>query len=216
LKYRALNNGPDFRVDGLWVKSSTCLETRIQTRTRAYNVWMSMESRKRHSMNGFESFQHFADWCQPQPGYLEKDSNGRFWALDKDWTIFGNRVYSPSTCIFLPGKVNSWANFQSSYKSGLPIGVSYCDSEIYRKSKFYHTTVTGVDGTHYSGRFHTAIEAHFWWMTTKAYETEKLISVYSNFPHIAEVLENYLCVLNKHLSIGKELPKDKGAWTNNC
>lgn len=61
-----------------------------------------------NTVNSFESFQEFAEWCQDQYGYLNKDEKGRYWQLDKDLLYFGNNAYSPTTCVFIPLRLNSF------------------------------------------------------------------------------------------------------------
>jgi hypothetical protein len=71
----------------------------------------------------FQDFQFFADWCNRQIGYSNIDVNGKFWAIDKDLTVKGNRIYGPETCAFVPIAINSLIQRSSARKSGLPIGV---------------------------------------------------------------------------------------------
>lgn len=45
----------------------------------------------------WHNFQEFAEWCQWQIGFDNRES-----VLDKDLLFSGNKVYGPETCVFLP------------------------------------------------------------------------------------------------------------------
>lgn len=85
--------------------------------TKEYGTWNSMifrcygEGRDESTYRNYHdcfvcdewlNFQNFAAWCQTQPEMLCKDSS-----LDKDIRVKGNKIYSPSTCCFVPQYINS-------------------------------------------------------------------------------------------------------------
>lgn len=80
--------------------------------------------------------------------------------LDKDLLGNGQSLYSPVTCCFIPGKINtfiqSWKKF-----NGLPAGVSMSPNG--KRYKAY----CGAGGSHYLGTFDTAEEAHAVWKAFK-------------------------------------------------
>jgi hypothetical protein len=47
---------------------------------------------------------------------------------DKDLKIYGNKIYGPDACVFVPQKIN---NFFHKSSNILPIGVNKCDSGYY-------------------------------------------------------------------------------------
>lgn len=119
---------------GLWLKNRIIDGKSVKT--RAGRLWNNLETRTqgRHkdkcyndAVNGFGSFQEFAEWCQYQHGYTNTEDNGYFWQLDKDILIPGNKVYAPETCCFIPNKVNSLLT-ESKSLLGLPTGVSYSNN----------------------------------------------------------------------------------------
>jgi hypothetical protein len=64
----------------------------------------------------WHNFQNFAKWCD------EKYVDGQ--VLDKDLILSGNKIYSPSTCCFLPPAINTMITKSNSIRGLLPIGVS--------------------------------------------------------------------------------------------
>lgn len=66
----------------------------------------------------FHYFSKFAKWAMQQIG-----SNATGYQMDKDLLVKGNRVYSPSTCVFLPKAVNVMLTRNNAGRGTLPIGV---------------------------------------------------------------------------------------------
>lgn len=172
----------DFKdATGKWVASYmlTTDEAHIQHQTRSYVVWNSINTRlsKRYktlhpsyeeSLCLFEDYQVFAEWCQTQHGYLEKDENGHFWSLDKDLLVLGNKDYSCTTCVFIPQRVNKLLTSREARRGKYPLGVSY-DIE---SSKYVAACRDGEKALKL-GRFTSEFEAHRTWQLAKVKEIIK-------------------------------------------
>ena len=65
------------------------------------------------------NFQNFAKWCEDNYYEIEKESM----CLDKDILFKGNKVYSPSTCIFVPQTINKLFTKRQNDRGEYPIGV---------------------------------------------------------------------------------------------
>ena len=64
-----------------------------------------------HSFMNFKAWMHCQDW--------------EGLSLDKDLLVYGNKVYGPSTCIFVTPRVNGVLSTRVSTRGDLPLGVSY-------------------------------------------------------------------------------------------
>lgn len=83
--------------------------------------------------------------------------------LDKDIISKGNKVYSPDTCIFVSGEINSLVNDQPRRRGKYKVGASYCES----RGKFQ--SGCNVNGKRVPlGRFDTEQEAHDVYVSFKA------------------------------------------------
>ena len=112
------NNSKEL-VDGKWKP------------TKCYDVWNGMLKRcyseKYHQkqptyigcsvVDEWHDFDVFYDWFKLnyKAGY----------ALDKDLLIQGNKVYSPTTCVFIPQNINSLLIERNASRGNYPIGVDF-------------------------------------------------------------------------------------------
>ena len=141
-------------------------------KTKEYVLWCDMLKRcysndfkkKRPTYEGcevsenFKSYEYFYKWCHKQIGFGVEG-----WQLDKDLLIKGNKVYSESTCVFLPQEINSLLIKRTSLRGKCLIGVYW-----HKKGKAFASMVSkNKGGREYLGLFNTELEAF------KAYKTAK-------------------------------------------
>ncbi len=113
-----------------------------QVVTKEYRLWCNMLNRcygekyqqKCPTYSGclvsenFKYFQYFAKWCQSQIGF-----GLAMYQLDKDILTRGNKVYSETTCVFVPRRINNLLIKSDTIRGEHPIGVSYDSRDhVYR------------------------------------------------------------------------------------
>jgi hypothetical protein len=100
-----------------------------KTHSGAYNCWANMIRRCYSEeyptykfctvSKDWECFQNFAEWFYNNwKPFIDKS-----WNLDKDVLIKGNKIYSPTTCCFLPKEINILFIKSDKKRGNLPIGV---------------------------------------------------------------------------------------------
>lgn len=187
MKMIATYNHPDFKNNkGLWVRTKKIIRSdniaEVQ-HSRSSEIWSSIVRRTNKegsyqkqnptytcSENNFQSYQDFASWCQTKEDYWKIDDNGRWWQLDKDLLIRGNKIYSPSTCIFVPQAVNTCYSNVEPDEGGLQ-GVRL---DIKTQKYVARCCVEGSTSRHIA-YYITAQDAHRAWQEAKIKQTEILI-----------------------------------------
>ena len=132
--------------------------------TKEYVLWCHMLERcysdiyqkKKPTYEGcevsenFKSYEYFYEWCHKQVGF---DNQG--WHLDKDSLVKGNKVYSESTCVFLPVEINLLLTKRTTSRGKHLIGVCW-----HNASKSFIAMVNKNKGKReYLGYFKTELEA---------------------------------------------------------
>ena len=137
-------------------------------RTKEYGLWVRMLERcysdsfkkKNPTYEGcevsdkFKSYEYFYEWCNKQISF-GVDGNGNPFQLDKDLLIKGNKVYSESTCVFLPKEINSVLIKCTASRGEYLIGV--CWSKTHKA--FVAMVNKNKGRSEYLGYFKTEIEA---------------------------------------------------------
>ena len=141
-------------------------------KTKEYKLWHSMLVRcysdtikKKHPTyegcevsDNFKSYEYFYEWCNKQIGFSNKD-----WHLDKDLLTKGNKIYSESTCIFIPREINSLLTKCTASRGEHLIGVYWS-----KRNKAFVAMVNKNKGTQeHLGYFNTELEAFNSYKTAK-------------------------------------------------
>ncbi len=164
--------------DGKWIMSytETTPEAYICSHTRSAVVWRHMLERcevggkvqiKYPSYEGtthqFEGYQSFASWATEEFGYSHKDSNGKYWQLDKDLLTRGNKTYSEGTCLFVPHRVNCLLTTRAGFRGEYPLGV-YFEQKV---GKFRANCQQQTKVPKFLGYFEDPYQAHKEWQLEK-------------------------------------------------
>lgn len=107
--------------------------------------------------------------------------------LDKDLLIAGNRVYSPTTCVFVPQKVNSFITLSNKSRGLLPLGV-----DLYKNKFRSQIQINGCKNT--LGLFSDSMEAHKAWQLAKL---EQAIAF--NFPPLQRIIDQLTFEIENNL-----------------
>lgn len=151
-------------VYGVGINNKTRISKKNGTLVKEYIIWRAMLLRcylkKYHEKyptyidctvsDNFKNYSYFYDWCQSQIGFKNN------WDLDKDLLFIGNKVYSETTCVFLPKEINCSIKQASKRLSGLPTGVKinpwsgryYCSIKVLGKVKHIGTYNNQLDAFH--------------------------------------------------------------------
>ena len=131
--------------------------------TDQYKTWFSMMNRSYSSKyhekqptykdvtvsEEWHNFQNFAKWYDEN---FYKTGEDRM-CLDKDILIKGNKIYSPSTCLFVPQNINKLFTKRGRERGELPIGV-------YKRKGKYRADCSDGNGNKINiGEFNNYLEA---------------------------------------------------------
>jgi len=144
----------------------------MTTRSTNENYKAKFMTYKDVSMSdNFKDFQYFAEWCNTQTGFGDMG-----FVLDKDIIKPRNKTYSEDVCVFVPDLMNSFFTFVHQKDRGLPVGVSWCESE--QKFKSYCSQLNGKNKT--LGRFNNPEDAHVAYCVYKEKMAVKLANTYKD------------------------------------
>ena len=154
-KYPSTINGVNTKEYDLWKEMlRRCYSDSLKKR---YPTYIDCEVSDK-----FKSYEYFYEWCHKQVGF-SNDGDGNPFHLDKDLLVKGNKIYSESTCVFIPREINSLLTKCTASRGEHLIGVIW--------SKTANAFVAQVNKSkgkrEYLGCFKTEIEAF------NAYKTAK-------------------------------------------
>ena len=166
--------------------------------TKEYVLWCDMLRRcysepfkvKRPTYEGceasnkFKSYEYFYEWCHKQIGFGNED-----WHLDKDLLIKGNKVYSESTCIFIPSEINLVLVKGTALRGKCLIGVCWSNT----KKAFIAKVKKNKGKQEHLGYFNTELEAFNAYKTAKENYIKELAEKWKSQidPRAYNALMNY-------------------------
>lgn len=135
----------------------------------------------------WHNFQVFAEWCNNQVGFNTLDDKGKVYHLDKDILVKGNKVYSPSNCVFVPVELNILL-ITKLESNGLPKGVHW--STLRNK---YVAQLKIKNKTKGVGRFDTIEDAFAAYKIAKELYIKEVLYTYKDAidPRAYQALLNY-------------------------
>ena len=159
-------------VYGVGILGTKYLASINGVKTKEYKLWQSMLVRcysntykKKYPTyegcevsDNFKSYEYFYEWCQKQIGF-----GNQGWQLDKDLLVKGNKVYSETTCVFLPNEINSLLTRREALRGEHLIGVCWSKTD----NAFKAQVNKGKGRREHLGFFKTELEAF------NAYKTAK-------------------------------------------
>lgn len=114
-------------------------------------------------------FSVFKDWYDSQ---FKQEG----WQLDKDILFHGNKVYGPSTCVFVPHEINKIICPRKNGRGDYLLGVSYRPN---KSTNYPYIARCYMSGKRIElGRYKTEQEAHNSWRTAKSKEIVDACSRY--------------------------------------
>jgi hypothetical protein len=127
-------------------------------------------------------YENFYEWLHSQPNF-DKWLNESRWAIDKDILVKGNKVYSPSTCCFVPHEINTL--FSRKNNGCLPIGVT-------RLEKSFAASICINYNNKHIGCYPTAEEAFYAYKDVKERYIKEIAEKYFQEGKITEKVYNAL------------------------
>lgn len=130
IKNKQIRNPNCPNVYGIGYVGIGCYKTKFEGKdTKIYTRWHGMFKRCYASNTGesykdcfvderWHNFQNFAKWYEDN-----FKLHMRGWQLDKDILLKRNKIYSPTTCCFVPQIINSIFIKNNNRRGDLPIGV---------------------------------------------------------------------------------------------
>jgi len=137
------------------------------------------------------------------------------WSLDKDILVYGNKIYGPDTCRFVPNYINNLFTGGGSTKGEQPIGVHKDRTPIAKNKpckRFIARCSDSSNGRVYLGLFYTAKEAHKAWQEEKINQINNVIDRFRHEPigykvELEEALLKRIKMLQEDIDNGRETVK---------
>lgn len=171
------------------VDTNTMISKNIQS--ESYKKWYDMLHRVRSHRayvnvticNEWLTYSNFKQWFDVN--YIDG------WEIDKDILSNESKVYSPSTCIFVPKELNK---FFVTQKTELPVGVSWC-----KEKQKYKAQISIGNKNKFIGRYDSISEASEEYKKYKVAYGLLLLYKYQNSinPNVFEHIKNKIYKIKK-------------------
>jgi hypothetical protein len=199
---------PDFIIDNQWGKCKTLIKGELYGFSRAYSLWKTINRRVNSesvhlnfpnyslTKNEFEDFQDFASWCNDQFGYMNKETNGNYWSIEKDIRAGSN--YN-KLCLFVPNYINASVLDSEKIRGELPLGVVYRKKNKDMKQELTNCYLSNVkkDGKRIHLGYHSnAFDAHRAWQKSKIDIMREYIKREEVSEHLT-LIANYLPLIER-------------------
>lgn len=146
-------------------------------------------------------FSTFKRWME------EQEWEGR--QLDKDFLVDGNKVYSPTTCVFIPQKLNSFVISCGKSRGFLPLGVRYTEKPkhmINELTKPYRSQINNQTGESvHIGCYSTPEEAHQGYLVEKLKMCEEYLIEFGDEELVVKGLTRIRNKIKHHIDNNLEL-----------
>ena len=134
------------------------------------------------------TFSNFKSWMETQ------DWEGK--QLDKDLLFRGNRVYSPTTCLFVPKDVNYFMLTCKASRGDTPLGVTHCS-----RTNHIVAYIRDFSGKELNlGVFSSYSSAHFAWLYHKISNCKQLLIKHSSSRDVVKGLTAVLYRLEENFT----------------
>ena len=157
-----------------------CYDAKIQERQPTYIGCTVFEE--------WKIFSNFRVWMMTQ------DWEGS--QLDKDLLIEGNKVYSPETCVFVSGMVNTFTTDRGAARGGWMIGVNWNKPAGKFQSRCSNPFTKKQE---HLGLFDSEQEAHKAWLNRKLELAHELAAIQTD-PRVAKALIDRYSKLQEQLT----------------
>ena len=168
--------------------------------TTEYGTWKNMlrrcySEKGRHKFQSyddctvsenFKKYSYFYEWVNTQVGFNSVDDMGNIFQLDKDLLSKGNKIYSETTCVFLPLEINIALAIKDSKHKKFHVGV--------RKNRNKYEVICCINSkSTYLGLFNTELEAFNAYKIAKESYLKELANKWKDKidPRAYEALMNY-------------------------
>ena len=182
-KHKASDNGRSTKVYDAWRHMlMRCYDSSTLSRDPTYASCTVCDE--------WLDFQAFAEWYDKN-----YPRDGEVYQLDKDLKVIGNKVYSPKTCLFTLGVVNTFTVDRGAARGDYMIGVNWWDKRCEKFRSCCRNPFTKKQES--LGYFTDELSAHLAWRKRKSELAYQLAMKQSN-PEVRDALLRWKSALDNN------------------